>query len=158
MELTRHFVATVYVVVDGAVPLHTHERLEMWLPPGGHIERAEAPHETAIRETREETGLSIELLQSGSDVGSNRVRAVPTPAEILVEDINVCGDDVGHQHVDFIYFATADARSIDPDPGEATPERWDWFTAESLADADVLEPDVVALGRRAIELASGSQQ
>ena len=51
METTRHFVATCYVVNDGATLLHEHEKLEMWLPPGGHVDRDELPHETALRET-----------------------------------------------------------------------------------------------------------
>jgi ADP-ribose pyrophosphatase YjhB (NUDIX family) len=45
METTRHFVATVYVVNGGAVALHEHDRLGMWLPPGGHVEREELPHD-----------------------------------------------------------------------------------------------------------------
>ena len=48
METTRHFVATVYVVHKGATLLHEHDRLGMWLPPGGHIDRDELPHEAAV--------------------------------------------------------------------------------------------------------------
>ncbi|MFC7232979.1 NUDIX hydrolase N-terminal domain-containing protein [Saliphagus sp. GCM10025308] len=32
-----------------------------WCLPGGYTEPNEAPHETAVRETREETGLSVEV-------------------------------------------------------------------------------------------------
>ncbi len=32
-----------------------------WMLPGGRVERAEAPHEAAARETREETGISVEI-------------------------------------------------------------------------------------------------
>ena len=39
------------------------ERSKFWLLPGGHIEDNELPHEAAIREVLEETGLTIELLQ-----------------------------------------------------------------------------------------------
>ena len=56
METTRHFVATVYAVHDGAVALHEHDKLEMWLPAGGHLDRDELPHEAALREAREESG------------------------------------------------------------------------------------------------------
>ena len=59
METTRHFVATCYVVDDGATLLHEHEKLGMWLPPGGHVDRDELPHEAALRETYEETGLAL---------------------------------------------------------------------------------------------------
>jgi 8-oxo-dGTP pyrophosphatase MutT (NUDIX family) len=57
METTRHFTATTYVVNDGATVLHDHKRLDLWLAPGGHIDRDELPHEAALREVREETGL-----------------------------------------------------------------------------------------------------
>jgi 8-oxo-dGTP pyrophosphatase MutT (NUDIX family) len=67
METTRHFVATMYVVNDGATLLHEHEKLGMWLPPGGHIDRDEQPHEAALRETYEETGLEPELVAEVTD-------------------------------------------------------------------------------------------
>lgn len=39
-----------------------HKRIAAWLPPGGHLEDNEFPHQTAIRETKEETGLHINII------------------------------------------------------------------------------------------------
>ncbi|MFC6836051.1 NUDIX hydrolase [Halomarina ordinaria] len=153
METTRHFVATVYVVNDGATALHEHERLGMWLPPGGHLDRDELPHEAAAREVREETGLDVDLLAPTGDVGSETARSLPTPQQFLLEDIDVHPDgSVSHQHVDFVYYGRVPSRDIDPaGHDEADAARWEWFTREDLrANADRLEPDVVEVGRRAI--------
>ena len=56
METTRHFTATVYLVNDGATALHEHPTLGIRLPPGGHVDRDELPHEAGLREVHEETG------------------------------------------------------------------------------------------------------
>ncbi|PSP91019.1 NUDIX hydrolase [Halobacteriales archaeon QS_4_66_20] len=152
METTRHFVATVYVVNDGAVALHEHDRLGMWLPPGGHVEREELPHEAARREVREELGLDVELVAPVDDLQSPTAASIPKPQHFLLEDINVCDGEVGHQHVDFVYYGRVGNRTIDPEPGEAAAEEWEWFTAAALQRrADDLEPDVVKAGQRAID-------
>lgn len=154
METTRHFVATVYVVSDGATCLHEHERLGMWLPPGGHIDRDELPHEAALREVREETGLDVELVVERGDLDSDTAASLPEPRHVLLEDINVHPDGgVGHQHVDFVYYGEATSRDIDPDGhDEADPALWEWFTSADLRErADELADDVVEAGLRAIE-------
>ncbi|PSP28955.1 NUDIX hydrolase [Halobacteriales archaeon QH_2_65_14] len=152
METTRHFVATVYVVNDGAVALHEHDRLGMWLPPGGHVERDELPHEAAKREVREELGLAVELVAPVDDLDSPTARSLPEPQHFLLEDINVHDGKVGHQHVDFVYYGHVGSRAVDPADGEADAEAWEWFTAEELRENPAtFEPDVVAAGERAIE-------
>lgn len=60
--LPKHFTASAVVIAQGHVLLVHHKRIGAWLPPGGHIEEFELPHETAIRETLEETAIEIEVL------------------------------------------------------------------------------------------------
>ncbi len=151
METTRHFTATVYVVSDGAVALHEHDRLGKWLPPGGHVERDELPHEAALREVEEELGLAVDLIADRDDIGSDTVDPLPQPAHFHLADVNVTPEGVGHQHIDFVFYAAADGRAIDPAAGEQPAADWEWLTP---ADLDVregdLDPDVVEIGRRAI--------
>ena len=157
METTRHFVATCYVVNDGATLLHEHERLDMWLPPGGHVDRDELPHETALRETYEETGLRPELAAEAGPYGTDQVESLPRPAAFLLEDIDVHDDGrVAHRHVDFVYFAESDRRAVEPvGRDEAAADAWTWFTPTALeARADELATDVRDLGVRAIEALS----
>ncbi len=154
METTRHFVATVYVVHDGATALHAHDRLGMWLPPGGHLARDELPHEAARREVREELGLDVELLAERGEVESQTVRSLPEPAALLLEDIDVHDGHVAHQHVDFVFFGRVGSRDVEPGPDEAPPDAWEWFTPAELREAaDRLEPDVVELGTAAVAAA-----
>ena len=152
METTRHFTATTYIVNDGATALHDHERLGIRLPPGGHVDRDELPHEAARREVREETGLTADLVALASDITGPNTRGLPEPAHLMLHDINVHEDgSVGHQHVDHLYYARVDSREIDPDgDDEVDPERWRWYTPEELAASDLPE-DVVDLGREAID-------
>ena len=153
METTRHFVATVYVVSDGSVALHEHSKLDMWLPAGGHIDRDELPHEAALRETREELGLDVDLIAPQQDIESETVQSMPQPQHFLLEDINVDAEgEVGHQHIDFIFYGQAHSRDITPGPGEQPAEDWEWFTAADLRErADRFPADVVEIGQRAIE-------
>jgi 8-oxo-dGTP pyrophosphatase MutT (NUDIX family) len=153
METTRHFVATVYAVHDGAVALHEHDKLEMWLPAGGHLDRDELPHEAALRETAEELGFSVDLVAPREAITSETVRSIPQPQHFLVEDINVHENGtVGHQHIDFIFYGAAPSRDIQPGPGEQPADDWTWFTAGELrARDDEIPADVVEIGQRAIQ-------
>jgi 8-oxo-dGTP pyrophosphatase MutT (NUDIX family) len=133
--------------------LHHHDKLEMWLPPGGHIDRDELPHRAAIREVEEELGLRPDLLAPEGDVASPTVESIPQPRQFLLEDINTCEGEVGHQHVDFVFYGEVDSREVTPGPGEQPAADWEWFTPEQLRTrASELEPDVVELGQDAIEL------
>ena len=151
METTRHFTATTYVVNDGATALHEHDRLGIHLPPGGHIERDELPHEAALREVREETGLEAELVADRADVETPNGRPLPEPAHQMLHDIDVYPDgSVGHQHIDHLYYARVPSRRIDPvGDDEADAEAWSWYTPKELR-AGGFDADVIALGREAI--------
>ena len=54
----RAFSVAILARNGGAVLLVRHRRLGTWLPVGGEIEPGETPLEAAVRELREETGLS----------------------------------------------------------------------------------------------------
>jgi len=151
METTRHFTATTYVVADGAVALHEHDGLGKWLPPGGHVDRDELPHEAALREVREETGLDVDLVAEEGEFGSSTVDPLPEPQHLLLADVNVFDEVVGHQHVDFVYFARADTREIRPADGEQPADDWAWLSPADLA-AEHVDPDVEEIGREAVEV------
>lgn len=152
METTRHFTATVYVVNDGATALHEHKRHDIHIPPGGHVDRGELPHEAGLREVREEMGLAATLLDDTAELPAPNVETLPKPRHHLLYDINDHDGKVGHQHIDFIYYAMVPSREFDPDDGEAAAEAWSWFTPHQLRGSEIDE-DVVTLGIDAIQTA-----
>jgi 8-oxo-dGTP pyrophosphatase MutT (NUDIX family) len=54
----RAFSVAIFARQGGEVLLVRHRRLGAWLPVGGEIEPGETPLEAAVRELREETGLT----------------------------------------------------------------------------------------------------
>ena len=121
----RHFTVAVFVVWEGKVLLHFHRKLEMWLPPGGHIERDELPDQAAVREVLEETGLRVELVGEKREDIADPVQ-LHRPAGVQLENIGL-----GHQHIDLIYFAKPlDSTGIHRNYSEEKvgwydPEDWD---------------------------------
>lgn len=156
METTRHSTATIYIVNDGATALHRHRRLGIRVPPGGHVDRDELPHEAGLREVREETGLDPALVDETANVEAPAGRVLPRPAHVMLYDINVHPNGhVGHQHIDQIYYARVESREIDPAPGEAGSEVWNWFTKADLRKTEI-EADTVTIGIEAIETVGSS--
>lgn len=57
--------AVVYNIVNNNIEflIIKHRSGEHWGFPKGHVEASESEHETALREVREETGLSVEIVE-----------------------------------------------------------------------------------------------
>ncbi len=104
--LVREFTVAVFVVHEERVLLHRHRRLGMWLPPGGHIDPGELPDEAAIRETLEETGVAIELVEAPLALDITLAIDEPSPLR-LIQPLGIQLEDIGpgHQHIDLVYVA-----------------------------------------------------
>ena len=65
----RQYCASAYTIdfKNKKVLLMFNKKLNKWLQPGGHIEYTETPAETAIRETKEETGIDIQIVGTTFD-------------------------------------------------------------------------------------------
>lgn len=127
VSLVRHFTSTGFVVQDGATLLHRHPKLDMWLPPGGHVEENEDPVQAVLREVEEETGIVAEVVPTGGVDGAPAIPVqISPPITILIADIDDPVDGF-HQHIDFIYVC----RPATPVTG--VPDGWLWVTEQELA-------------------------
>ncbi|KAA1302857.1 MAG: NUDIX domain-containing protein [SAR202 cluster bacterium] len=103
--MTRHFTATGYLTWKGGVFLHRHPKINLWLPPGGHIEINEDPAEAVIREIKEETGLLAAIFETptSKELNFDYPKSIVPPRFILEEDIDDPIDGF-HNHIDMIYY------------------------------------------------------
>jgi len=99
--MERHFTVTGFVVDGDRTLLLWHPILQMWVPPGGHIEAGEEPAEAVLREIREETGVEAGILSAEKALGLDYPRQLPAPYTILLENSPEASP---HQHIDLIYF------------------------------------------------------
>ncbi len=129
MSLRQHYVATAYVYdrQTDSFLLILHKKLGKWLPPGGHLEDGEVPHQGAIRELREETGLRgrIVNLFHTPDVATSSVAQLFTPFCVLREIIPAGLHEGEHVHIDFIYVIEIDyAEAVRLHMEEVSQARW----------------------------------
>jgi 8-oxo-dGTP pyrophosphatase MutT (NUDIX family) len=119
--LIRHYTATGFVVRESQTLLHWHQRLQQWMPPGGHIEANEDPVQAVLREIHEETGIVAEVIRQRAAHNFDYPEQLPAPYTILVEDIP--GPDQAHKHIDFIYFCRP-RDGAEHEPREDPTLRW----------------------------------
>lgn len=94
------FTVAIFVVHEGKVLLIHHRKLDKWLPLGGHIELDEDPEIAALRETKEESGLEVELIGERPPTTEPGTRALIAPRFL---DIHRITDT--HEHIGMIYWA-----------------------------------------------------
>ena len=109
----------------GAYLLVHHRKLGRWLQPGGHTDSGDADVlQTALREAREETGLSSFETPQGGRPFDVDVHAIPSrPAE------------PAHYHFDLRFLATTLETDLTAQDEEVAGARW--FTLEEALAAPV---------------------
>lgn len=140
------FTADAYVVHKNKVLLRMHDKVNIWLPLGGHIEEGEDPEQAVIREVKEESGLKIFL----GDIklpkfGKNKL--LPVPDLVYRHHVSV----INHEHVSFTYFVKAKTLKIKPG-AEEKPVEIKWFSKSDLKNKKFkIIPSVKYLALKALE-------
>ena len=122
------FTADVFVVHKDKVLVRKHDKYDLWLAVGGHIELDEDPNQSAIREVKEEVGLDVELVGNLPKFKNERssYKELLPPRYMNIHDITPT-----HQHISLIYFAKSDSDNVVENEGEKS-KGWKWFTKEEL--------------------------
>ncbi len=126
------FTVAVFVVQHNQVLLVHHLKLDRWLPLGGHIDPGEDPEAAALRETREESGLEVELIGERPPTTGPGTRALIAPRFLDIHRITET-----HEHVGMIYFARPLAGTVILAAGEHREILWC-----ASGDLDALFPPV----------------
>ncbi len=124
------FTVAIFVVHNAKVLVIHHRKLDRWLPLGGHIELDEDPEQAALRETLEESGLTVELVGDRPPTTEPGTRALIAPRFLDIHRINPT-----HEHIGMIYFARV--KSGDATLATAEHHAIRWCTA---AELDTLTP------------------
>lgn len=108
----QHLVA-YFVVLDVAnrqLLLTDHKDAGLWLPSGGHVEPGEHPHDTVVREAREELGIVADFVW---------------PAPIFLTVTQTQGRSAGHTDVSLWYVLHGNEKvQFAPDSGEFHGVAW----------------------------------
>ena len=147
MIINRTITSSVYVIYKDKVLLHKHKKYNTLFPLGGKMNENEVPHETALREVYEESGLKVELFNRDTELSLGRVVQLHSPMHTLLENV---GQEV--ENLDFIYFARALTSEVMPQKGES--KELYWFTKEEIDINDTIKPHVKVMALNALNILS----
>ena len=132
----NHFTATgiVFNSKKQILMIH-HYKLQVWLPPGGHIEENEIPDDAVLREIYEETGIKAKILPNKHDFESDKdCKGLKRPFTVLLENIE---GDWSHNHIDMVYICTASNEDFTMQKSEASDIGW--FSIEQIKELKTYE-------------------
>src|SRR6188472_1503172 len=132
------FCVEVFIVHKGKVLLRMHDKYNIWLSVGGHIELNEDPVEAAHREVREEVGLEVNIV--GDAHGPLPGEAENRGYKYLIPPRYLGRHPVNgnHEHIAFVYFATAETDEIAESHNEHERTKTIWASMDELDTMDLV--------------------
>jgi ADP-ribose pyrophosphatase YjhB (NUDIX family) len=119
----RHFTASAVVFDDeDRILLVHHNKIGLWLYPGGHVDPNESPAEAAVREVLEETGVHAAVLGEPTFAHA-AVRSHAAPWTVIEMDVTDSRDGQ-HRHIDFVYVCRAAGGDLAAQQEEVDGVEW----------------------------------
>ena len=119
----RCLTASGLVIEGGRVLFMNHLKLGIWIYPGGHLDGDEFPDEAAVRETKEETGLDVEIVAEDSiSYSDSAAHSVGLPFAVMYEEVPY--KDETHIHYDSIYVMRKTGGELKLSENEGSELRW----------------------------------
>ncbi len=127
------FVVQLWIVHDGKVLLRLHDKWDLWLGVGGHVDPGEDPLQAAHREAKEEVGLDVHIPGEPDYAPGDEFTLFPQPLAIDRHKVSET-----HDHFCIEFAASADSdRVVQPDNHERTVCKW--CTREEIESMDIPE-------------------
>lgn len=141
------FVVDTFVVYNNKVLLRFHDKYNIWLSVGGHIELNEDPNQAAVREVKEEVGLDVELFGDAQlpKVNSANYKELIPPAFMDIHKISET-----HRHIGMRYFAKAFSDKVVEPEGEKSGG-WKWMTKDEILAATDIDELIKFYALKALE-------
>jgi 8-oxo-dGTP pyrophosphatase MutT (NUDIX family) len=141
--IKNHFTATGIVFnINKEILMIHHNKLQVWLPPGGHIDENELPTDAVLREIFEETGINAKIIYNKRGIHECEL---DMPFTILLEDIEGNGT---HNHIDMIFLCNAINTELKPQENEV--HGIGWFSLEQIKQLKTYD-NVINTVTRAME-------
>jgi 8-oxo-dGTP pyrophosphatase MutT (NUDIX family) len=125
--------AAGYLVKDGKVLLVHHKKFNKWTPPGGHIEENETPAEAVVRELKEETSLSVEVMPAYKNGFKSDLNCAPMPMPF---HIGLYREDFDVPHIGYFFFIKVLDGNYKLKVLESESLGLGWFGLEELKDLE----------------------
>ena len=121
---------------NGQILMIKHKQFGKWLPPGGHVDENELPCNAVAREVFEETGITVNVVSSVSelDLSGGIAKELPLPLRIMHIDTDGTGLK---NYIDLIYLCRA--VNINTTPQETEIDGIGWFSPEDAIKLDTYE-------------------
>lgn len=146
MKTKTDLVAAAFIISDNKILLIHHKKLNLWIPPGGHIEASETPDEALKREIQEELGIDIEIIgKTDIPFEGNIKEQLAVPFYI---DVHSVGD---HDHCCFYYLCKPKNKELKLNKEELID--FQWHSLEDLEKAHI-PLNVRNQAKKALELSN----